>query len=535
MVLRLRNTLTRQIEPVEPAEPGRIGMYTCGPTVYRWAHVGNLRTYLLADLLRRALLYHGLDVFHVKNITDVGHLRDERFDRGEDRMLVAARLESRSTAEIAAAYEAGFHHDEGLLNILPAHVYPRATEHIPEMVALAERLEDAGHAYVTDQANVYYAVGSFEAYGRLSGNTLDRLRSGHRVEVEPDKRDPADFALWKAAGPGRELKWPTERWGTGYPGWHLECSAMGLRYLGPSFDIHTGGIDNIFPHHEDEIAQSAALTGRPPARYWVHGEHLLAAGHKMAKSAGNFQRITELADDGADPLAFRYLTYTVHYSRKQNLSDTSMAGARAAFASLQARLRALGPPPADGPWAAPPVLEAGSAGDRPVGIASGASGHRSAGASAGGSRPEYQVMDRAGSPGGDPPAPLSAEGRAFHARFIGSVDDDLDLPRAVAVVRETLKSSLPPDERRWLALDADAILGLGLDRVWAADATDRGAGAASSSGPAPADVQRLVKERAEARAGRDFARADALRTELLALGYEVVDRPDGSTVREIGG
>ena len=393
--LHLRNTLTRQVEPIEPNEPGLVGMYTCGPTVYRWAHVGNLRTYLLADLIRRTLLYHGLTVLHVKNITDVGHLRDERFDRGEDRMLVQAQLESKSSAEIAAVYEAGFHHDEGLVNILPAHVYPRATEHIPEMVALAERLEDAGHAYATAAGTVYYAVGSFPGYGRLSGNTLDQLRAGHRVEVEPDKRDPADFALWKPAGEGRQLKWSTARWGAGFPGWHLECSAMGLRYLGPLFDIHTGGVDNIFPHHEDEIAQSAALSGRPPARYWVHGEHLLSGGRKMAKSAGNFQRITELAADGSDPLAFRYLAMTVHYSRKQNLSDASIAGARIALASLRARLRALGPPPPAGPWAAPAILHAGAAGDRPVGIAAGVAGHGTVPAVA-----AYPVTDRAGSTAG---------------------------------------------------------------------------------------------------------------------------------------
>ncbi|MGH2511156.1 MAG: cysteine--tRNA ligase, partial [Candidatus Limnocylindrales bacterium] len=226
MVLHLRNTLTRRIEPIEPAEPGRVGLYSCGPTVYRWAHVGNLRTYLLADLIRRALVYHGLVVQHVKNITDVGHLRDERFDRGEDRMLVAAHLESRTTAEIAAAYEAGFHHDEALLNILPAHVFPRATEHIPEMLELAQRLEDGGQAYATAEGNVYYSVSAFPGYGRLSGNTIDRLRAGHRGQVEPDKRDPADFALWKAAGEGRDLKWPSPRWGEGFPGWHLECSAM---------------------------------------------------------------------------------------------------------------------------------------------------------------------------------------------------------------------------------------------------------------------------------------------------------------------
>jgi cysteinyl-tRNA synthetase len=300
MTLRIRNTLTRSVEPVEPLESGRVRMYTCGPTVYRFAHVGNLRSYVLADLIRRVLLYHGLEVVHVKNITDVGHLREDEFDRGEDRMLVQAGLENKTSAEIADAYEAAFHADEALVNILPAHVFPRATEHIPEMLSLAEELEDRGHAYTSAAGNVYYAVGSFPGYGRLSGNSLDDLRAGHRGEVEPDKRDPADFALWKAAGPRRSLKWPTQRWGEGFPGWHLECSAMARRYLGDRFDVHTGGIDNIFPHHEDEIAQSAPLVGGPPAMIWVHGEHLLMAGRKMAKSAGNFQRVTELVDEGID-------------------------------------------------------------------------------------------------------------------------------------------------------------------------------------------------------------------------------------------
>ena len=245
-------------------------------------------------------------MLHVKNITDVGHLRDERFDRGEDRMLVAAGLESKTPAEIADAYEAGFHEDEALVNILPAHVFPRATEHVPDMLELAERLESLGHAYLSAEGNLYYSVSSFADYGRLSGNTLDLLRAGHRGEVEPDKRDSADFALWKAAGEGRILRWPSP-WGDGFPGWHLECSAMAMRYLGPGFEIHTGGIDNVFPHHEDEIAQSTPVTGGPPVRLWVHGEHLLAAGRKMAKSTGNFERVTELRDRGIDPLAFRYL------------------------------------------------------------------------------------------------------------------------------------------------------------------------------------------------------------------------------------
>ena len=387
--------MSRTVEAVEPLEPGRIRMYTCGPTVYRFAHVGNLRSNLLADLIRRVLLYHGLEVFHVKNITDVGHLREDEFDRGEDRMLVQAGLEHKTTAEIADAYEAAFHADEALVNILPAHVFPRATEHIPEMVELAEQLEDLGHAYASETGNVYYAVASFDGYGRLSGNALDELRAGHRGEVEPDKRDPADFALWKAAGPRRALKWPTARWGDGYPGWHLECSAMARRYLGDHFDVHTGGIDNIFPHHEDEIAQSAPVVGGPPARLWVHGEHLLMAGRKMAKSAGNFQRVTELADEGIDPLAFRYLVLTSRYAHKLNYSDASIAGASAAYASLRQRLAALRPPPASGDWVAPPVLAAGAAGERPEGTATGVS------AFGGG---DYVVTDRAHAPA----APLSS-------------------------------------------------------------------------------------------------------------------------------
>ena len=505
MTLHLRNTLSRSAEPVAPLTPGRVTMYTCGPTVYRYAHVGNLRSYLLADIIRRVLLYHGLDVLHVKNITDVGHLRDERFDRGEDRMLVQAGLEDRSSAEIADAYEAAFHADEAAVNILPAHAFPRATEHIPEMLALAEALQDAGHAYASSAGNVYYAVASFPGYGQLSGNTLDDLRAGHRGDVEPDKRDPADFALWKAAGEGRSLKWPSARWGDGYPGWHLECSAMARRYLGDRFDLHTGGIDNVFPHHEDEIAQSAPLVGGPPARMWVHGEHLLMDGRKMAKSAGNFQRVTELAADGIDPLAFRYLVMTSRYGRKLNYSQASLRAAAAALESLRSGLAALGPPPNEGPWAAPQVVVAEPAGDRPTGMTS----------RAGDLGPDRA---HAGS------APLSAVGRSLHERFVDALDSDLDLPVALAVVREMLRAEAPADERRWLILDADAVLGLDLQRTWSgAQAGDPDA--------LPEAIAALVEERTAARIARDFARADALRAEIAGLGWEVIDEAGGSEAR----
>ena len=513
LMLRLRNTLTRRVEPVEPLEPGRVRMYTCGPTVYRYAHVGNLRSNLLADLIRRTLLYHGVAVLHVKNITDVGHLRDEGIDRGADPMLVQAGLESKTPAEIAAAYEAAFHADEALVNILPAHVFPRATEHIEEMLRLAEALEDAGYAYTTPEGNVYYSVAAFDGYGRLSGNTLADLRAGHRGDVEPDKHDPADFALWKAAGPGRLLKWSTPRWGDGFPGWHLECSAMAMRYLGPRFDIHTGGIDNVFPHHEDEIAQSAPIVGDVPARHWVHGEFLLMDGKKMAKSAGNFQRVTELVDRGFDPLAFRYLLLTSRYSRKLEFSDRSLTAAAAALESLRAGVRALDAPPADGPWMAPPVLRAGSAGDRPLGVASGVAGHGGAASEA------FTLVDRAA----DPAAPLSADGRALHDRFVAAIDDDLDTPVALALLREILRAPLSADERRWLILDADLVVGLDLDLVWAEDVV-------ADESP-PGAVTELVEARRAARAGQDWDLADALRGQIADLGWEVVDAPGGPTVK----
>jgi cysteinyl-tRNA synthetase len=510
-MLRLRNTLTRHVDPVEPLEPGRVGMYTCGPTVYRYAHVGNLRSNLLADLIRRTLLYHGLEVFHVKNITDVGHLRDEGFDRGADPMLVQAGLESKTPGEIAAAYEAAFHADEALVNILPAHVFPRATEHIEDMLRLAEALEDAGYAYATPERNVYYEVAAFDGYGRLSGNTPAELRAGHRGDIEPDKRDPADFALWKAAGPGRLLKWPTPRWGEGFPGWHLECSAMAMRYLGPRFDIHTGGIDNVFPHHEDEIAQSAPIVGDAPARHWVHGEFLLMDGKKMAKSAGNFQRVTELVDRGIDPLAFRYLLLTSRYARKLEYSDRSLGAAGAALESLRAGLRGLGAAPANGPWAAPPVLVAGAAGDRPEGIAPAVTGH-------GGDASGYAVTDRATTPS----APLSPDGRAFHDRVVAAIDDDLDMPVALALLREILRSTIPADERRWLVLDADAVLGLDLHRVWETEPVDAAV---------PDEILALVAEREAARTSGDYPTADGLRARIEALGWDIIDTPAGSEVR----
>lgn len=518
MTLLVRNTLTRRLDPVEPTD-GPVRIYTCGPTVYRPAHLGNLRSYLLADVLRRVLLYHGLPVRHVKNVTDVGHLADERQETGVDRMLLAAEMEGRSPTEIAAVYEARFHVDEERLNILPANVYPRATDHVPDMLRLIETLVDRGAAYVAPSGVVYFAVESVPDVGRLSRNSLDQLRAGHRTAPVAEKRHPADFALWRPAGPGRILAWPSARFGTGFPGWHIECTAMGLRYLGPEFDVHTGGVDNIFPHHEDEIAQAWAITGRLPARIWVHGEHLLMGGRKMAKSAGNVLLVDDLLARGLDPLAFRYLCATVRYAHKLQATEASLAAAAAGLHSLRARLRALGPPPAEGPWRAPLPLRAVDRPLRPEGLVEGPTGH-------GRPAPAYALTDRAHVP----TAPLSPEGRRLHRAFVAALDDDLDLPSALGVVRAVLEADLPPDERRWLVLDADAVLGLDLDRVWGAARPDESEAAAAPSAPEPPPaVRRLVAERAAARASRDFRTADRLRAEIAALGWRVVDRVDGES------
>jgi len=466
VTLRLRNTLTRRVEPVEPADGRTVRMYSCGPTVYRYVHLGNLRTFLLADFIRRALLYGGIEVFHVKNITDVGHMRDAQRDAGGDRILLQADIEGRSAPELAAHYEQAFHEDEATVNILPAHVFPRATEHVAGMIALAEALEDAGYAYRAADGTLYYDTARYADYGRLSGNTLANLRAGHRGPIAEGKRDHADFALWKIAEPTRrEFTWPS-RWGVGFPGWHLECSAMARSYLGDQFDLHTGGVDNVFPHHEDEIAQTAPLTGAPPARVWVHGEHLLADGRKMAKSAGNITRIGELRAAGIDPLALRYLCLTARYSHKLHWSWDSLRAADAALESLRAGLRALEPPTA--------TEQAAAADDVPF-------------------------------------SPAADQARR---RFADAVDDDLDLPAALAVVRGVLGSDLPAAEQRRIVLDADRVFGLDLAAVWqpAAQATDEA-------------VAELLDRRQAARAAGDYATADQLRDELRDRGVSVQDVP----------
>jgi len=398
--IRLYNTLGRTKQELRPLQPGRVSIYTCGPTVYRYAHIGNLRTYLFADLLVRVLEYNGLQVRQVKNITDVGHLTDDNLDQGEDKMLLSARLEGRTPAEVAAHYAEAFRHDEALLNIRPADEFPHATDYVPRMVELIARLIGRGHAYESG-GNVYYDIASFPGYGRLSGNTTEKLLAGTKGEPDPRKRSPLDFSLWKQ-GEHRVQVWDSP-WGPGFPGWHIECSAMSMALLGERFDIHTGGADNVFPHHEAEIAQSEGLTGRRVVGCWVHGQLLFLSGTRMAKSAGNFFRITELVEQGYDPLAFRYLALQAKYRAPLNFSPDGLAGADRALRLLREKVAG---------WT--------GGGDGPRG--------------------DYQE------------------------RFQAAINDDLDLPAVMALVSELTHSELAPDTKASLLLDWDRVLGLDLGR-----------------------------------------------------------------------
>ena len=465
-MLNLYNTLSKRVEEIEPAEPGVIRMYTCGPTVYRDAHIGNLRTYMMADWIRRALLHHGIEVQHVKNITDVGHMRQELVETGGDKMILAALSEGKTVQEIAQLYAGRFHRDEARLNIMEAHVFPWASNHIPEMLSIVETLLANGHAYERG-GNIYFDVPSFPDYGKLSRNTGADLLEGVRAEADPLKRDPRDFTLWKAAEPGRDVKWDSP-WGEGFPGWHIECSAMASKYLGEFFDIHTGGVDNIFPHHEDEIAQSEAAFGDQHVRYWVHAQHLLADGAKMAKSSGNVFLIEELIERGFDPLSFRYLCLTVLYRHRMNFTFTSLRAAEKALTNLRRRV-----------W-----LWSRENGQSPNG-----SGHTD-----------------------------SEECQEFRRRFWDAVDADLDLPRALAVTWEMARSGLPAREKLSLILEFDEMFGLDLHRA----PVDNEVGE---------EVVASVRERESLRVRQTWETADALRTRLAAEGYVVEDAPDGSRVR----
>ncbi len=460
--MRLYNTLTRQVDEVVPVDDRHVRMYSCGPTVYRFVHLGNLRTFMLGDLIVRGLEFEGYDVTQVMNITDVGHMTDESSAEAVDKMLLAMEDEGLQPLEIAAKYTKAALEDMAALGIRVPTVLPKATEHIPEMIAMTERLIERGHAYVVDTGSVYFDVTSFQGYGKLSGNTLDNLKAGHRdLETDPRKRNDADFALWKSAGPGRVMKWASP-WGDGFPGWHIECSAMSMKYLGDRFDIHTGGSDLRFPHHEDEIAQSEGAVGHQVISVWVHGGHLRLSGQKIAKSTGNVVRVPDLIEQGMDALSFRWLTFQTRYRSEMDFTWDAMKDADDRVKQLRRRMAGWAPGATD-------LGEAAASSDD---------------------------------------------------RFRTAIATDLDMPAAVVVVNDMVRSPDVPDAEKYgLLASWDQVLGLDLERE------------ATTFWEPNGELRALMDERDKARAVKDFEASDQIRDRLTALGLEVMDTAEGTKVR----
>ncbi len=336
-MLRFYNTLTRQKEDFQPIDPKYVTMYSCGPTVYSYAHIGNLRTYIFMDLIRRALKLSGYKIKGVMNITDVGHLMADS-DDGEDKMAVAAKKQNKTPLEIAEFYSKIFFEDLAKLNIGKPEIIAKATEHIDDMIKYVQELEEGGISYETSDG-IYFDIAKFPRYGCLSRANLDDQLAGARVEVNDEKRHPADFALWKKADPLHIMQWPSP-WGMGYPGWHIECSAMSQKYLGKVFDIHSGGVDHIPIHHENEIAQNEALTGVKSVNYWIHGEFMLVDNGKMSKSLGNTYTIAQLEEMGYSPLDFRFFCLNTHYRKKLNFTFDGLSAAKVSRERLMQALAA---------------------------------------------------------------------------------------------------------------------------------------------------------------------------------------------------
>lgn len=329
--MKLYNTLTRKKEEFAPLDGKTVRMYSCGPTVYNFAHIGNMRTYIFMDILRRTLRYEGYKVKGVMNITDVGHLLSDA-DEGEDKMEKAAKEQQKSPYEIADFYTKVFFDDLKKLNIGKPELTPKATEHIQEMLDFVYTLCEKGYGYETSDG-IYFDISKFPAYGQLSGINLEDQKAGARVEVNDEKRSPFDFAIWKKAPKEHIMQWDS-RWGKGYPGWHIECSAMSKKYLGEVFDIHTGGVDHIPIHHENEIAQSYGYSGKNPAKFWMHGEFMLENNGKMSKKLGNTYLVSQLEEMGYSPMCFRYFCLNTHYRKKLNFTFEGMDGAKTAYARL---------------------------------------------------------------------------------------------------------------------------------------------------------------------------------------------------------
>jgi len=459
MDIKLYNTLTHKKEVFTPLEEKVVSLYNCGPTVYNYAHIGNLRSYIFADVLKRMFEYNGLTVKQVINITDVGHLTSDD-DDGEDKLEKSARGTSKTAQEIALFYTDAFLKDIEALNIDTKRIiFPKATEHITEQIALIKKLEEKGFTYKTSDG-IYFDTSKLTDYGKLAQLDIEGLKAGARVKITNEKKNITDFALWKFSKPEeqRQQEWESP-WGVGFPGWHLECSAMSMKYLGEHFDVHTGGIDHIPVHHSNEIAQSESATGKSFVNYWLHNEFINIDGEKMSKSLGNIITLASIVEKGLSPLAYRYWILTAHYKTLVNFTWDALSGAQVALDKLYNHFLEYG----DG---------------------------------VGNINKEYQ------------------------AKFLDYINDDLNTPKVIALIWELIKDKdISDSDKKTTLLDFDKVLGLGLDEV--------------KPEVIPEEILKLVKEREDARAQKDWNRSDELRDAIHKKGFEVNDTDEGFKILKL--
>lgn len=477
-MLSFFNTWSRKKELFRPLKAKVATFYSCGPTVYHYPHIGNLRPYFFGDVLKRVLNYDGLRVKHVMNLTDVGHLVSDG-DEGEDKIEISARQRGQTAWEVAEFFTDVFRRDLEMMNILNPDIFCKATDHIAEQIKLIKRLEKKSFVYRIEDG-LYFDSGKFKNYGQLARLKIKGLKAGARVKMRTGKKRSTDFALWKFSYPNgrdfnseiddasrrRQMEWKSP-WGLGFPGWHLECSAMAMKYLGETIDIHTGGIDHIPVHHTNEIAQSEVATGKKFVRYWGHNNFLLVDGRKMSKSLGNIVTLDEIVDRGFESLTLRYLFLTVHYRSKMNFTWQALTAAQQALRTLRLALS------------------------------------------------EWPV--------GELPTP-PAGGSPFLKKFQQAIDNDLNTPKALAVLWEVFKSDLPAPEKKSLILEFDKVLGLKL----AESQTEK-----IELVEAPSIVQAMVEKREALRHSKKWPAADQLREKINAAGYLIEDTPEGPQLKKL--
>ena len=473
MEIKLYNTMTRTVETFEPLVPGEVSFYSCGPTVYHFAHIGNLRAYVMADTLKRMFIANGYNVRHVMNITDVGHLTSDA-DTGEDKMEKGARREGMSVWDVAKFYTDAFMQDAADLNIIPPMQYTKATDFIAEQIGMVRRLEELGYTYRIEGDGIYYDTSKFDDYGKLGGQALEDLKAGARVEFSDGKRNITDFALWKFSPKDekRQMEWESP-WGVGFPGWHIECSAMSLKLLGERIDIHSGGVDHVKIHHTNEIAQTEPVVGHKWVNYWVHCEFLNDATGKMSKSKGDFLRLEKLKERGYSPMAYRYFLLLASYRTQIDFSFELLDAAQNAYNNLVRRVARL-----------------------------------------------FEDVSPQNSPQPDAETVV-----AYKARAMEHLNNDLGTPGAIVVLQGALKDEkISADAKLEIVKFFDSVLGLRLYDD--ADAL-RGETEVEVDGK----VLALVEERQAAKAAKDYAKADEIRKRIDDMGYALEDAKDGVKVR----